>query len=197
MRRIGICSGVAALVLALGAGARADARKDDKGDVVKEGKVLVVRGLEGGEPQITDEASQRWMIVGPLRDEALNLDGHKLRVWANVTGQKKLTMRTLLVKRYEILDSGGRRPVVGLLQRDAPLALSLDRKEGKLEVKGPRPLLVQLDKKVGCKVWLVGDLEGKAIKTFKFGSISCKKDKPALKPKSDAVKPRPEKERKR
>jgi hypothetical protein len=190
MRRIGICSGVATLVLALGAGAWAEGGKQDKGEVVKEGKVLVVRGLEGGEPQITDEANQRWMIVGPLREEALSLDGHKLKVWATVSGQKKLTMRTLLVKRYEILDSGGRRPVVGLLQRDAPLALSLERKEGNLDVKGPRPLLVQLDKKVGCKVWLVGDLEGKTLKAFKFGSISCKKDKPAIKSKT-------EKERKR
>ena len=184
MRRIEMGFCVAAVALAVGAGAWADARKDTKGEVVKEGKVLVVRGIEGGEPQFTDEANQRWIIVGPLREEALNLDGHKLKVWATATGQKKLTVRTLLVKRYEILDSGGRRPAVGQLRRDAPLAFTLERKEGDLEVKGPRPLLVQLDKQVGCKVWLVGDLEGKTIKTFKFGSIICKKDKPAIKAKS-------------
>jgi hypothetical protein len=182
MRRscsICICCGVAAMMLALPAWA---APKPDKGEVVKEGKVLVVRGLEGGEPQLTDEGNQRWLIVGPLREEALSLDGHKLKVWASVGG-KKLTMPTLVVKRYEILDSGGHRPAVGLLRRDAPLTFSLERKEGNLEVKGPRPLLVQLDKNVGCKVWLVGDLEGKkTLKVFKFGSISCRKDTPAIKP---------------
>lgn len=187
MRRICISCGVAVMLAlpALPAGAWAEGRKtgdpkQNKGEVVKEGKVLVVRGLEGGEPQLTDEGNQRWLIVGPLREEALNLDGHKLKVWASVGG-KKMTMPTLVVKRYEILDSGGHRPAVGLLRRDAPLAFTLERKEGNLEVKGPRPLLVQLDKNVGCKVWIAGDLEGKTLKAFKFGSISCRKDNPAIK----------------
>jgi hypothetical protein len=181
MRRIGTCCAMAAMMLVLAVDAWAAPKQQQKGgEVVKEGKVLVVRGLEGGEPQLTDESNQRWLIVGPLREEALNLDGHKLKVWASIGG-KKLTMPTLVVKRYEIVDSGGRRPVVGQLRRDAPLAFSLERKEGNLEVKAPRPLLVQLDKNVGCKVWLVGDIEGKTLKAFKFGSISCRRDKPAIK----------------
>jgi hypothetical protein len=152
-------------------------QQPSSGVIVKEGKILVVRGLSGGEPQLTDEGNQRFLIVGELHEEALRLEGHKLKVWATLGG-KKLTVPTLDVKRYEILDSGGHRPHVGLLRRDAPLTFSLDRKEGTpLLVKAPQALLQKLDAHVGCKVWLVGETEGNAIKAFKYGWISCKKTK--------------------
>jgi len=165
-------------LLILGADPALAKPKEDKpspAELVKEGKILVVRGLHGGEPQLTDEEGKRFLIVGELREEALRLEGHKLKAWGIPAG-KKLMVPTLKVRRYEILESGGgRRPVVGLLRKDAPLAFVLERKEGgNLEIKGSKPFLELLDKHTGCKVWLVGDLEGKALKAFKYGWLSCK-----------------------
>jgi hypothetical protein len=163
--------------------AKDNPQQPSSGEVVKEGKILVVRGLSGGEPQLTDEGNQRFLIVGALREEAMRLEGHKLKIWATVGG-KKLTVPTLDAKRYEILDSGGHRPHVGMLRRDAPLSFSLERKEGTLQVKAPQALLRRLDAHVGCKVWLVGETEGNAVKAFKYGWISCKKTKITTKEKT-------------
>jgi hypothetical protein len=91
-------------------------------------------------------------------------------------------METLEVNRYEILDSGGgRRPLVGLLRKSAG-TLSLERSESALlEIESPRALRAELEKRVGCRIWVVGDLEGTTIKAFKFGWLSCRSPK-SIKP---------------
>lgn len=184
--RVALPSAALALALGLGAGAAGAAKsKQDKdrphpAEVSREGKILVVRGLEGGEPQLTASDGQRWLLVGLLREELLRLDGHKLRAWG-VPGDKKLMMPTLDVSRYDIIDSGGgRRPLVGTLRRDRPggTGLVLERKEGApLEVRGSKPLLEAMEKRLRCKIWLLGDLEGQAVRAFKFGWLSCKAPK--------------------
>jgi hypothetical protein len=167
--------GAIGLVALLASPVQAKDRTKARGDeVIKEGKILVVRGMDGEEPQITDESDKRWLITGPLREEVLRLSGHKIKVWAR-EGDKKMMTPTLNAREYEILDAGGgRRPVVGSLRMTAALTYSLERKEGNLPIKGSKPFLEQLGKHVGCKVWLVGDLEGKTLKAFKYGWLSCK-----------------------
>ncbi len=176
-------------VLALGAGeGRATPRapkKDSKprpAEVTREGKILIVRGLSGGEPQLTVEDGARFLLTGALREELLRLEGHKLQV-VGVPGPKKLMMETLDVSRYEILDSGGgRRPLVGVLRKAAGGALNLERpKAALLEIEANRALHAELEKRVGCRIWVLGELQGTTIKAFKFGWLSCKAPK-SIKP---------------
>lgn len=159
-------------------------RKESKprpSEVQKEGKILVVRGLSSGEPQLTTEDGARFLLTGALREELLRLEGHRLQVTA-VPGAKKLMMETLEVSRYEILDSGGgRKPLVGLLRKGAG-GLSLERpKAALLEIEANRALLAELEKRVGCKIWILGELQGTTIKAFKFGWLSCRTPK-SIKP---------------
>jgi hypothetical protein len=145
-----------------------------RAEVTHEGKILLVRGDMGTEPQLTTADGKRWLLSGLLKEELLRLDGHKLRAWG-VPGAKKLEMPTLEVSRYDIIDSGGgKRPHVGLLHRAAS-GLVLQRKDGALEVQGSKVMIDTLEKRLGCKVWVVGDLEGRGVKVFKFGWLSCKK----------------------
>ena len=147
--------------------------RSGKAEVSHEGKILVVRGEAGGEPQLTTAEGQRWLLSGLLKEELLRLDGHKLKAWG-VPGAKKLDMPTLEVSRYDIIDSGGgRRPHVGVLQHPGA-TLMLQRKEGALEVTGSKPMLDAMEKRLGCKIWVVGDMEGRSVKVFKFGWLSCK-----------------------
>jgi len=171
---------------ALGSGAAGAApkmpKKDSKprsAEVQKEGKLLVVRGLSGGEPQLTTDAGARYLLTGALREELLRLEGHKLRVWA-VPGPKKLMMETLEVSRYEIVDSGGgRKPLCGVLRRGAGNVLSLERpRAALLEIEANRALRAELEKRIGCRIWVLGELQGTTIKVYKFGWLSCKTQKP-------------------
>lgn len=156
-------------------------------EVVKEGKILVVRGLAGGEPQLTDQQDKRWLIVGPLRAETLRLGGHRIRVWATV-GEKKLMTPTLKVSRYEILESGsGRKPLVGTLRQEESKTYLLERPEGKLRIKGSRSLMQRLAKRTDCKIWIAGSLEGTTLRAKTFGWISCKTPK-AIKPRKESSK---------
>jgi hypothetical protein len=163
--------------------APAPKRKESKRptEVQKEGKILIVRGLSGGEPQLTTEDGARFLLIGALREELLRLEGHRLQVTA-VPGAKKLMMETLEVSRYEILDSGGgRKPLVGMLRKGAS-GLSLERpKAALIEVEASRGLLAELEKRVGCKIWILGELQGTTLKAFKFGWLSCKTPK-SIKP---------------
>jgi len=171
------------LVLAPPLARARDKGKQDKGkgvEVVKEGKIRVVRGLSGGEPQLTDAKGRHHLCVGPSHDELLRLGGHTVKAWGAV-GDKKLMMPTFKVVRYEITDSGGRKPMVGLLRKEAKERYLLERKEGNLTVQANKGLLRQLARRVGCKVWMVGELEGTTLKTHKFGWIRCAPPK-AIKP---------------
>lgn len=178
---------LALLVPALAEGKRRQAQPKST-EVVKEGKILVVRGSDGGEPQLTDEDGKRWLIVGDLRDEVLQLDGHRLKVWGK-TGDPKLLTPTLEATRYEIVDSGGgRKPLVGVLRQvPSKQGYLLERSEGNLQIKASAALSKKLGERTGCKIWIVGDLEGTTLKAFKFGWINCKPPK-AIKPGKEASK---------
>jgi len=188
---------VAAVSLLLLAPVGGEARDKGKGkgkqdrprgtEVMKEGKILVVRGLSGGEPQLNDEGNKRHLCVGPMRGELLRINDHKIRAWGTL-GDKKLMTPTFRVERYEILDSGGgRKPAVGLLGREGKGKFVLVRKEGNLTIRATPAFLRQLGKRVGCKVWVVGDLEGSTLKAFKFGWLSCTTPK-AIKPRKETTK---------
>ncbi len=163
---------IACLGLLVGGLVLAPAAQAKKVEVSKEGKILVVRGSSGGEPQLTAEGGDRFLLVGALREELLRLDGHKLKVWGS-EGAKKLEMPTLAVSRYDLVETGGKRPHVGQLRKRGE-GLALERgKEGAFTLKGNKAFLEVLEKRVGCKVWVVGELEGKTLQAFKFGWISC------------------------
>lgn len=179
-----------ALLLPASVSARRKQARPKEVEVVKEGKITVVRGLSGGEPQLTDQKDKRWLIVGPLRAEVLRLGGHQLKVWASVGAKKKLMMPTLSLKRYEILDSGGgHKPLVGTLrQTKTKLTFTLERKEGSLTVRVKnRSLAGRLARRVNCKVWIVGEMEGTTLKASKFGWITCKPPK-AIKQRKETTK---------
>jgi len=188
-----IATALLATLLALLTSSAALAAGKDKQDkpketeVVKQGKLLVVRGLSGGEPQITDQKGKRWLIDGPVREETLRLSGHTLKVWGAVGAKKKMMTPTLKVVRYEILDSGGRKPLVGILRR-VKLSYVLERKEGNLTITArSRSFFRQLARRNNCKIWVVGDLEGTTLKAFKFGWITCKLPK-AIKSRKETTK---------
>lgn len=188
-RSVKVAGVMVALLVALPMTALA---KDKKGEpreveVIKEGKILVVRGLRGGEPQLTDQEGKRWLIAGALRAEVLRLGGHSLRVWG-VVGKKKLMTPTLMVSRYEILESGGgRKPLVGKVVIEDKKTCKLARPEGNLSIKGKKSFIRRLARRAGCKVWIVGDLEGTILKANTFGWISCKPPK-AIKPGKESTK---------
>lgn len=179
---------IAVFGAALFAGYGADARrKEDKprnAEVIKQGKVQVVRGLRGPEPQLADDKGNRWQIIGPVMEETLRLDSHTLKVWG-VIGAKQSMLPTLDVKRYEILDTGGSRPLVGKLRRENRGKYTLARsKDGNLEIVANRGFRRRLKRRVGCKIWILGDLQGSTLKAHKFGWISCNPPK-ALKPRKE------------
>lgn len=154
--------------------------------VQKEGKILVVRGLRGGEPQLTDKAGKRWLIAGPARAETLRLSGHVVRVWGRPAG-KKLMTATLSVGRYEILDAGdGVKPLVGRLRRGAGGELHLEQASGSTRLVTGRGLRRKLNKRIGCKVWVKGKLQGDgAYRVSRSGLLTCDPPKSLPGPSGD------------
>jgi hypothetical protein len=171
---------------ARGKGKRREKTKET--EVVTEGKVVVVRGLRGGEPQIADDKGKRWLMVGALQGELVRLSGHRIKVWATA-GEKKVMMPTLKVRRYEILDSGGgQKPLVGMLRQEPKdQRYVLERDEGNLTITASDAFKRQLARRVGCKIWIVGDLEGTTLKARKFGWLNCKPPK-VIKPRKETSK---------
>lgn len=143
----------------------------------KEGKILVVRGAEGGEAQLTEASGNKVLLVGEWREELLRLDGHKIKAWGQADG-KKLLVPAWRATRYEILDSGGRKPLVGILQKGEAGHLSLQVDGATTALNASKALSKKLSERHGCRVWIVGDLEGKSVKVNKFGWLSCKQEKP-------------------
>lgn len=153
------------------------------GQVVKKGELLIVRGLRAGEPQLTDEQGKRFLLTGKWRKELLRLGGHKVQVWGQL-GKKELMQPTVDVERYEIFDSGaGRKPEVGVLLRVRE-ALQLRQEEKTIQVSARPALRKLLLRRVGCKVWIVGELSSGTLKASKFGWLSCNTNT-AIKPKKE------------
>lgn len=151
------------------------------------GKVMVVRGLSGGgEPQITDAKGKRWMLMGPLQTELLRVHGHTLTVRGAPTG-KKAILPGFTAASYEILDAGGQKPVVGRLRREGKGRYVLVRKRDTLRIRARKSMLRKLKKRVGCKVWLAGTVQGKTLKPFMYGWLTCKPPK-VIKPKKENTK---------
>ena len=177
------------LVLLLVGGGSASALAEGKdpvpssGEQISEGRLLVVRGLDGGEPQLTDHKGNRYLLQGLARPELLRLDGHQVKVWG-APGEKKLMTPTLTVKRYTILGTGRRAPpLVGVLGvgENEQLQLVPEAGGGAVVFKGGRSILRKLRKRVGCKVWVVVSKrksKGKskadaAVRVRKFGWLLC------------------------
>lgn len=153
--------------------------------VVKTGKVHVVRGVHGGEPQLTDERGERYLLVGPWRAELLRVGGHTIKLWGTFA-RKKLLQRTIKVTRYQLIESAGRKPWVGMLALDATGGLLLRQPDRTLLVTPPGGLAKKLRARVGCKIWMVGELVGDAIRPSQFGWLRCKPPEPV---KPDSVPP--------
>ncbi len=172
-----ILAGIAGLMLVLSAAPRAEAgppqNKPKVDEVSITGKVMVVRGLRGGEPQITDAKGKRWLMVGNLQTELMRVHGHTLTVWGT-PGDKKAIFQSLKVLRYEIQDAGGQKPVVGRLRREGKGRYVLVRKADTLRISARKSFLRKLKKRDGCKVWMVGTLQGKTLKAFMYGWLNCK-----------------------
>ena len=144
--------------------------------------------MRGGEPQITDQQGKRFLLTGRWRAELLRLHGHTVKVVGEL-GDKKLMRPTVKVEQYEIVDSGGgRKPLVGrleLLSEDK--ALVLRQQNRVLPIAGSATLKKRLKRRVGCKVWIVGDIVAGALKVAKFGWLSCKTPAP-IKPKKEKTR---------
>ncbi len=144
----------------------------------KEGRLLVVRGQDGGEPQLTDRKGDRFLLTGAARGELLRLDGHRVKVWAK-PGPKKLMTPTLEVGRYEIMNAGYGLPRVGQLRLEGDRLSLAPAKGDPLNLKAGRSMSRKLRKRLGCKVWVVTRKPGKtAARVRRFGWLSCPPDKP-------------------
>ena len=144
-------------------------------EAAKEGRLLVVRGLRQGEPQITDGQGNRYLLQGKWRGELLRLDGHVVKVWGK-PGKKMLMTPTLVVDRYEILGAGYGKPVVGTLGSSDGGALSLTPAgaEDKVKLTGSASMTRKLRKRLRCKIWYVGRRPSKATTRVRsFGWLSC------------------------
>ena len=94
-------------------------------------------------------------------------------------------IRFLRDGNFERLDAGGQRPLVGLLRQVRNQQLLLEQENRNVPLSASPPLTKRLMERVGCKVWVVGDLESGTLNAFKFGWLSCKKTKP-LKPRKES-----------
>lgn len=159
-------------------------RKDTDGELVVTGKILLVRGVKGGEPQLTDRKGDRYLLTGEWRVELLRLSGHTVKVWARL-GKKKLMQRTLVVRRYEIIDAGGgHKPLVGdLYQVHRTKQLVLRQGTGDVPIEAAPALQQHLRRRLGCKVWIVGELVSGVLHAGKYGWLRCKKT--SIRPKKE------------
>ncbi|MCB9555138.1 MAG: hypothetical protein H6707_03465 [Deltaproteobacteria bacterium] len=171
-------------LVALAANAAAERReKPANSDVVKEGRIAVVRGVSRAEAQLTDHQGRRYLLTGALSNELLRLSGHTVKVWG-VQGKEKLLTPTLRVDRYQIIDSGGTRPHVGRLLSDPKdktgiiLRKRAEVGEQRLRVSAKRPLARRLRQRLGCKVWIAGEVTGDTLNAYKFGWLNCDTSKP-------------------
>jgi len=176
------------LVLAAALPAEADPpqNKPKIDELTITGKVMVVRGLRGGEPQITDARGKRWLMAGAMQTELLRVHGHTLTVWGS-PADKKAVFPTLKVMRYEIQDAGGQKPVVGRLRREGKGRYTLVRKADTLRISARKSFLRRLKKRDGCKVWMVGTVQGRTLKAFIYGWLTCKPPR-VIKPKKENTK---------
>lgn len=176
-----------ALLAPQGASARRVQSPPPKPQAVKEGKLQVVRGIRRPEAQLTDSSGKRWLLVGPLRSELLRLHGHHLRVYgSSAPSNDPAKLATFTVKRYELTRIAGRRPQVGRLASQG-ITLSLVQRDRTLRVIAKKPMAKRLRRVVGCKVWLLGDVDKSTIKVFKYGKITCEKRSP-IKAKKEKMK---------
>jgi len=155
-------------------------------EVEKKGKIQVVRGLQGGEPQLTDERGVRFLCSGPLKGELLRLHGHGVGAWG-VPGEKKMMTPTFKVVRYAITDAGGgQKPLVGVLRREGK-RYQLHHTGGQVTLRASAAFMRRLARRVGCKIWVVGELDGPALKAYKFGWLNCRLPKP-IRPRKETTK---------
>ena len=147
-----------------------------KVELVKEGKVRLVRGLRRPEVMLTDEKGKDWRLSGELLGELRRLRGHRIKIWAK-PAKTKLATEGLAVVRYQMLKQGNHQPQVGILKERPSGELCLMKKGQKLMVEGRPKFLSRLKEKVGCRVWLVGKIQKETIKAYKFGWLSCEKPK--------------------
>lgn len=154
--------------------------------LIKQGRLRVVRSVDGRAAQLTDAKGKRWMLVGKLRPELMRLHNHQVKVWATA-GKKKMMRPTLRVRRYALMSVSGRKPLVGKLRKlaSAPSRLGIKQKSGIVPIRGSKPFVKRLRRRLGCKIWIVGDMTNGTLKAFKFGWLRCEKRQP-IRPKSKA-----------
>lgn len=164
------------LLLVSGACAAATARpvpgKALGGKIVLVGGITVVRELDRPVPQIADEQGRRFLLTGGGAEELLRLHGHTVKVWGEL-GPKKLLQPTVVVARYELLEVGGQRPQVGELRLEGDGRLLLRQVDRVLLLEPSAALRQRLRERVGCKVWIVGELAGRALRPAAFGWLRC------------------------
>lgn len=147
--------------------------KTETAEQTKQGRITIVRGLRGGEAQLTDAKGKHWILVGGLRGELVRLGGHTVKV-VGVSAGKKLMVKALRVSSYEIVDSGGKKPWVGGLIRDPDGRIALKDKDGQWQIAAGKALTKSLAKRIGCKVWIAGELADGKLRAEKFGWLRCK-----------------------
>ncbi|MBW2736082.1 MAG: hypothetical protein JRH20_27165, partial [Deltaproteobacteria bacterium] len=81
------------------------------------------------------------------------------------------------VTRYELMSLNGKQPQVGRLARRGAV-LSLVQNERTLRIAAKKGMTARLERVVGCKVWVLGDIDESTIKVFKYGRITCEKPAP-------------------
>lgn len=142
------------------------------GKVVLSGSIIVVRELDRPMPQLTDEQGRRFLLTGAWAEELVRLHGHTVKVWGEL-GPKKLFQPTVVVGRYELLEVGGQTPQVGELRLETEGRLQLRQPERVLALEAPAALRQRLRARVGCKVWIVGELVGSVLRPAAFGWLRC------------------------
>ena len=146
--------------------------------ITAQGRLRVARSVSGRVVQLSDAKGKRWLLSGKWRKELLRLNNHQVKVWGK-PGKKKLLQPTLLVTRYALVRISGRKPLIGLLRKvSGGAGVALKQKDTTTPIKGGKAFLKRLRRRLGCKIWIVGDKADGALKAFKFGWLRCGKRPP-------------------
>ena len=148
--------------------------------LLKQGRVTVIRGLHGRVPQLTDPEGKSWILQGEWVEELLRTDGLFIQV-SGVKGDPNLLLPTIVVAHYQIVRVGTKRPRVGILLEDENKTLWLREKDELRELVARKGVRSALGNYLNCKIWLVGAAENGKYRVTRFGWLNCKKKPVVLK----------------
>jgi hypothetical protein len=133
------------------------------GDTAAEGVIHVVGADPFAGPVLIASAG-RLALAGPLEHELAQLVGARVRVWGPAGGSPlPSARRAMTVRKYDILEVAGARPIVGWLRR-AENMFWVDT----TRLASPPSALIRA---IGAKVWVTGRSSPTGLEVQMYGIL--------------------------